>query len=391
MTMALMAIFYVLFPVLVLYLCERFTVLEKIGSAMLCFIFGLIMANSGLMPGGLEGMQKTLMSITIPLAIPLIIFPTDIKRWFGLAGKALLAFGLLTVALLIVTVVGYVMFKGSVFEAEKIAAMNVAGYTGASFNSMAVGLALKTTPQTMVLSNAAAWFLEIFWILFMMFLGQRVIGLVLPPFRPTGAASAADCDAAQEYCQQEQVAFTSYRGMFTRAKLIPMLKALLLALVIFGIGAGLYALTPAAYNMTVLMLTVTTLSVLCAFIPSVRGIEMSFPLGQYIILIFCVTIASTVKFSELMQASSDILWFTGLVLFGSTVLHILFCRIFKIDTDTEIITATAGVFSPVFVPMVASNLKNRDILVSGLATGIIGYIIGNYLGISTAYVLKAFF
>jgi uncharacterized membrane protein len=32
--------------------------------------------------------------------------------------------------------------------------------------------------------------------------------------------------------------------------------------------------------------------------------------------------------------------------------------------------------------MVAAALKNKDVILTGLATGIIGWIIGNYIGIA---------
>jgi len=46
------------------------------------------------------------------------------------------------------------------------------------------------------------------------------------------------------------------------------------------------------------------------------------------------------------------------------------------------------VFGPAFVPTVATALKNRAIIVSGLTTGVVGYAIGNYAGIALAYLLK---
>ncbi|WDP89391.1 MAG: DUF819 family protein [Desulfobacter sp.] len=75
--------------------------------------------------------------------------------------------------------------------------------------------------------------------------------------------------------------------------------------------------------------------------------------------------------------------------FGSMALHGLFCRIFKIDTDTFIITSASAICSPPFVPVVAGALKNRAIILSGLTTGIIGYAVGNYLGITMAYIVKS--
>jgi len=77
-------------------------------------------------------------------------------------------------------------------------------------------------------------------------------------------------------------------------------------------------------------------------------------------------------------------------IFGSMLIHALLCRMFHIDSDTMIITSVSAVCSPPFVPVVVSRLKNRDILISGLVTGIIGYTIGNYLGIGLAMIFRSF-
>jgi uncharacterized membrane protein len=70
------------------------------------------------------------------------------------------------------------------------------------------------------------------------------------------------------------------------------------------------------------------------------------------------------------------------------LIHALLAKIFKVDADTLIITSTALICSPAFVPMMAGSLNNRSIILGGLTVGIIGYAIGNYLGIFTALVLS---
>lgn len=63
---------------------------------------------------------------------------------------------------------------------------------------------------------------------------------------------------------------------------------------------------------------------------------------------------------------------------------------FKIDADTLIVASTALICSPPFVPVMAGVLKNKQIIVTGLTIGIIGYALGNYLGVSIAFLLKMF-
>jgi uncharacterized membrane protein len=76
--------------------------------------------------------------------------------------------------------------------------------------------------------------------------------------------------------------------------------------------------------------------------------------------------------------------------FGSLLLHLLLSRIFRVNADDYLITTTAFIYSPPFVPVVAAALKNKEVIITGITVGIIGYIIGNYLGVGLGFFLKGF-
>jgi uncharacterized membrane protein len=94
------------------------------------------------------------------------------------------------------------------------------------------------------------------------------------------------------------------------------------------------------------------------------------------------------NFSNFSLHSIYLFFNIGFVIFGSIILQLIFSKIFKIDVDTTIISSTALICSPPFVPVIAGAIKNKEIIFSGLTIGIIGYAIGNYLGIFMAYLLK---
>jgi uncharacterized membrane protein len=100
------------------------------------------------------------------------------------------------------------------------------------------------------------------------------------------------------------------------------------------------------------------------------------------VLIFCTSIGVVSNPETLGEAPIVILALTATMLFGSFALHMFLCRIFRIDVDTAIVTSVAAILGPAFVPAVAARLKREDALASGLAMGVIGYAIGNYLGIT---------
>jgi uncharacterized membrane protein len=55
------------------------------------------------------------------------------------------------------------------------------------------------------------------------------------------------------------------------------------------------------------------------------------------------------------------------------------------------ITSTAALFGPAFVGMVASRLKNPGLVTSGMTTGVIGYVIANFLGLLVFKLLNIVF
>jgi uncharacterized membrane protein len=136
-------------------------------------------------------------------------------------------------------------------------------------------------------------------------------------------------------------------------------------------------------------LLITTLGILASLIPSVNRTEKTFELGMYFILIFSLVVASMADLQKFIAASPSILLYVSLAVFGSLLVQVILSKIFKVDADTLMITSTAFICSPPFVPVVAGALKNKEIIVSGLTVGIIGYAVGNYLGVMVALVLKS--
>jgi len=95
--------------------------------------------------------------------------------------------------------------------------------------------------------------------------------------------------------------------------------------------------------------------------------------------------------SKFNFSEPHLFYYVILVEVGSLFIHALLSIFFKVDTDNVIIVSTALACSPPFVPVVAGALRNKEIILAGITVGIIGYAIGNYLGISMAIILQNFF
>ncbi len=419
---ALLVMFYFTFPVLLIYLCHRWTVLQKLGAIVLAYALGLLLGSSGLMPKGSEGYklalqgrsaipsaemnemvglgqaneadilvnqiaaaQDMILSLVVPLAFPLLLFSLNLKRWLRFAKKGFFSVALAIIAGLIMVTAGFFIFKDKIPDSWKLAGMFVGIYTGGTPNFVALKMALNVDANLFVIASTYDMVVGAFLVLFFITIAPKFFRLILPPFKN------GDGHVNPEEALKETEGLEDYTGFFDRKNLLPLLKALGLSVLIFAVAFGVSLLLPSLPQMVVVILTITTLGLLGSLVKSINRIEKTFQLGMYFIIVFSLTVASMADLRAMIGIGMmNLILFITWCYFGSMLLHLLLAKIFGIDSDNFLITATAFVFSPPFVPMVANALKNRDVIVTGITGGILGYILGNYFGVLLAYFLKAF-
>jgi uncharacterized membrane protein len=388
MPVILTNMFYLLFPIVIIYLCTTYPILDKIGMIIICYAMGIVLGNIHILPENILASQTTLCEVSVALSLPLLLFSLDLKQWIHLAGKTILSMVLATISIAIASCVGFLFINGQIMESWKLVGMAMAVYTGGTPNLAAIKTALQVDPTIFITFHTYDIVITLACIIFFITVAQSVCNKFLPKFKPL-SKKIGEPDEIGETDSLHYEGIDSYKGIMKVKTLIKLSYALVLSGVIVGAALGVSKLFPGDYATSVTILSITTLGIGCSFIPAIRNIKKTFQLGMYIIMIFCLVVSSMSDFSLLTNLNYPLLCYVGFSVFASLTLHALLCMIFKIDTDTFIITSTSAICSPPFVPVVASALKNKTIILSGLTTGIIGYAIGNYLGISMAYLIKS--
>jgi len=422
MKIIFLVLFYFLFPFVIIYMCKRWPVLKKLGSIVLAYGFGLILGSSGLLPHGSEAYrmalqgraalpdtemrvlldsgtisqddsyvnsiastQDMLVSIIVPLSFPLLLFSLNIKRWLRFAKEGFISMILALISVIAIVSSGYFIFKNVVPDCWKVAGMLVGVYTGGTPNLVSLKVALGVNPNLFVMTSTYDMIVGAITIIFFITIGPRIFRAILPPFKHHG-----DTEVTDEIIGEAE-SFEDFSGMFRKGRILPLLIALGIALLIFIASFGISMLLPKVSQMVVVILSITTLGILGSLINWINKIEKSFQMGMYFILVFSFAVASMADLRVVFSIG-----FLGLfayityAYFGTLVLHILLSKIFNVNADDFLITTTAFVFSPPFVPVVAGALKNKDVIITGITVGIIGYVIGNYLGVGLGYFLKGF-
>jgi uncharacterized membrane protein len=418
----LLLLFYFTFPLVIIYMCKRWSILQKLGSIVLAYGFGLILGSIGILPQGsdayrtaLQGRaalpdtemqallsagtisqgddyvnsiasaQDLLVSVIVPLSFPLLLFSLNIRRWLRFAKEGFISMVLALISVVVIVSSGYFIFKNVVPDSWKVAGMLVGVYTGGTPNLVSLKVALGVDPNLFVMTSTYDMIVGAITIIFFITAGPRIFRAILPPFKHDGETEVSD------EMIHEAESFEDFSGMFSKGRMFPLLKALGLALLIFVASYGISLLLPKVSQMVVVILSITTLAVIASMVTWINRIEKTFQLGMYFILVFSLTVASMADLGVIFSIGFlGLFAYISYAYFGTLILHIILSKIFKVNADDFLITTTAFVFSPPFVPVVAGALKNKDVIMTGITVGIIGYIIGNYLGVGLGYFLKGF-
>lgn len=376
---------YFLIPAFLLFYSTRMSIINKIGIVVFCYGIGLVMGNINVIPESVSGFQGDLMGVCILLGIPLVLFSENILKWVKIAKTTFISLLLGVVSVVILVLVGHFIFREKIPEIWKISGMMIGVYTGGTPNLAAIARGLGVDEELYILTHTAELVIGALILLFFITGAKPLFGKFLRPYkRGEGNQSQPELDVSD---------FEDYDGFFRRSNFPGTLKAFGIALVIFGIGFGMTKLFKGDAKDTAAVLTVTTLGILASLIPGINRIKNSYQLGMYFIYVFCIIVASKANLMALFKVENvqlmvNLLFYITLVMVGSLVLHALLSWIFKINVDEFIITSTALADSPPFVPVVAAALRNKEVVMPGMIIGVIGYAIGNYLGVAIAYLVK---
>lgn len=379
----LIAIFFLVAPAGVLWLCRKVSVCGKIGPVLMLYIIGAIVGNL-VHPSALEQIQKILSNSMIPMAIPLMLFGCTFSKSQTRNQMMALITGL--VAVIVAVVSGFYIFGPHIRNSAKIAGMMTASYTGGTLNMASLKTMLDVPDITFILLNSYDMVVCFFYLTFLMMFGIKLFRRWLPndTTHVTGKFRDKELDEALAAANANP-----YAGLFTKAGLKDAGFLILIDLLIIGISAGLGKLSGSeTWFMTIFILMLTTLGIASSFWKPVKKRKYGYDIGMYFIYIFSIVVASMADVTKFDFSSGlYILYYLIFVIFGSLFLQVILAKIFKVDADVTTISSVTYICSPPFVPMIAAQMKNRDVLAPGLAIGVVGYAVGNYLGFMIATLL----
>ena len=331
-----------------------------LSPVVLAYATGLIIA--ALLPGKINtSLASGLSEVSILIAIPLLLFGTQLNKLREKTGKALLAFGLCVGSGFLVSLFAGLYFHETFPESNRVSAMLVGLYTGGTPNMQAIGMGLGVPDETIIMVNAADVLSGGLYLLILTSFGPWLFGKILPVHPPL---------------RGEVQVLTEEPFRFRDAS-----RAFVLSLIIVLISVGsILLITGSLEKVSWIILILTSLGIMASRNKTVQSWKGIYPLASYFLLVFCLALGTLADFRHIAAQGGPVISLTFVVMIATILLHLLLSRIWKIDRDTFMITSTAALFGPAFIGQIAGVLKNPGIIVQGMFTGLLGYALGNYLG-----------
>lgn len=360
-----------------LYLEGRFAWARTISAALIALLGGLVLSNVGVLPF-VSPAYDFVNEYFILIAIPLLLFKADLRIVLAQGGRTLLAYLVAAAGIIAGAVLAFYLID--LPESEKYAGMLVGGYTGGGLNFVAVSQAVGMDDPDLATAALAAESLAGISYLFVLALLptfaaiRRWLPLRGPELEhPSGTVMAHDDDSGGDQADPK-AAPGAGRALHTAA-------GIAMSLLICAAGVGLAAL---AGEPRYTILAVTALAVLAANVAprAMARLRGDQELGMLLLYVFFVVYAAGADIRSLLGAAALMLTYACLVIFVQVIFSAIGARVFRFSY-AEILTASnACVLGPPTAAALAAGRGWHGLVTPGLLTGVFGYVVGNFLGVS---------
>lgn len=344
---------------------------SKLGAALLAIIFGAVLSNLGIVTAA-SPIYDTISGSVTSLAIAWLLLAVNLSDLKKAGSRMVGAFLIAVVGTALGAFVGALIFAGR-FEAEtwKLAGTLTGTYAGGGVNFVAVGRGLGLPDVLFAGATAADNAMTAIW------LGANlVLPLWLVRFFPTpvpGAGKESDAEVEHPFFSPTPL------STLDLASLIAVGFVLLVAADWMG------ALVPVVPS----VLWLTTFALIVGHIGPFRTAPGAMQLGALALHFFFVIIGIYSRIDMIMLVGVAVFFYTAVVVGVHGVVVYGMGRLLNMDIGTVSVASQAAVGGPSSAVAVAIARGWNELVLPGIAVGLLGYAVGNYVGFGLGHLVRS--
>ncbi|MEM8562843.1 MAG: DUF819 family protein [Pseudomonadota bacterium] len=345
---------------------EKTKIGRSLSGVVVAVFVAAALSQFGVLPSSAP-LYDNIWSYGVPLAIALFLLKADLVGIYRESGRILAAFALGVIGATGGAYVGAMLLDAGPLEAE-IAAVFAATYTGGSLNFAATAEAIGFTDSTQLAAALAVD--NIMGTLLLVAMIYFVKRQGLQNYFPWRAAELEQ--SSREHIEAEAQARRPELGDIFAALAIGAGICVISSTLATVMGYGSYSI-----------LFVTVLSVLLAtlfrdFFSRLSGEEL---IAMMLMYFFFIAIGVDVSLPNLLNGSPSMVGLILFIFFGHFLFLYLAGRFLKLNYAELLVASVACILGPPVAAAIAGLFGWRSLLVPGVMTGILGYVIGTFIGV----------
>jgi uncharacterized membrane protein len=346
---------------------RRFAVFRSVGAALIGTVTGIVLSNSGILPGQ-SPVYDFVSGTGINIGLLLILLSVDLQSMRKMGPRMLAAFLLGSLATAVGTMVAALLFFRQVGpETWKVTGQLAGAYVGGTVNFVAVGRAFETSSDLFTAALASDVLVTSVWLaicLLVPVLGNRGKQAVSPPELNDGAAAELVTLERTFYDSRRPVSLVDLAG--------------LTAYVIGGLWLSQFlgSLFPGIPS----VLWPATVGLFAAQVRPLRALPGSAMLGNYILILFVTCNGARSLIATIIQTGPGIFYLASVAVLIHGIVLLGLGLALKFDLPTLAVASQANIGASATALAVATAGGYVDLLLPGVAAGLLGYGIGTYVG-----------
>lgn len=373
-----------------IFLEQRYQFTAKLTGAIIALVGAMILSNLNIIP--IESpVYDQVWEYIIPLAIPLLLFKSNIFKIWKESRRLLFIFLISSVGTVVGVAAGFLLLHQFIPELDKIGAMMTGSYIGGGVNFAALSTKFQTPGElvsaTVVADNSvmAFYFIVLITLPNMKFVKKYFKRLY-------NSNDDANSNQAEAYWKRNEISLKDIAYSISIAFVLVAISFKISELVNEYIPKNNHfmEILVSIIGDQFLLLTTLTLVTVALFSKFFENLNASDELGTFLIYIFFVVIGVPASIPIIIKTAPLLFIFVAVILIFNLSITLFFGKLFKFNIEEMLLASNANAGGPTTAAALAISKGWQGLVGPILIIGTLGYVIGNYVGTLMGYFLGQF-
>ncbi|RIN86451.1 DUF819 domain-containing protein [Mammaliicoccus sciuri] len=373
-----------------IFLEQRYQFAAKLTGAIIALVGAMILSNLNIIP--IESpVYDQVWEYVIPLAIPLLLFRSNIFKIWKESRRLLFIFLISSVGTVVGVAAGFLLLHQFIPELDKIGAMMTGSYIGGGVNFAALSTKFQTPGELVSATVVADHSVMAFYFIVLITLPN--MKFVKKYFKRLYTSNDdGNSNQAEAYWKRNEISLKDIAYSISIAFALVAISFKISELVneYMPKNNHFMEILVSIIGDQFLLLTTLTLVTVAMFSKFFENLNASDELGTFLIYIFFVVIGVPASIPIIIKTAPLLFIFVAVILIFNLSITLFFGKLFKFNIEEMLLASNANAGGPTTAAALAISKGWQGLVGPILIIGTLGYVIGNYVGTLMGYFLGQF-